>query len=243
MNLKIFSTTTKDGIISKNKKYFPNLNTEEINLLYDASISRLLKRLGLNNITNIVNLTASNKEISSRVVTTTTKKVKEAILILKSTTPNVMITAESTDDPIIVASANKEDGTIVTAMALGTLENINNDLLHEMIESLIKETNAAPFEMTFYITACPSKENYVLENIDNLTNNYVWKDVITKKKKKFYIDLRYAIYNQLLLEIVDPNYIYFSNIDTVTDKNYYSDFGNKLGSNLTCMVYIDEKDV
>ena len=37
-----------------------------------------------------------------------------------------------------------------------------------------------------------SKEKLVV-NADLLTNNYIWKDTVTKKKKNHYVDIRYAI--------------------------------------------------
>ena len=95
--------------------------------------------------------------------------------------------------------------------------------------------------MTFYIGACPSKGNYILKNISQLTNNYLWKGAIEKKDKIYYLDLRLAIFNQLISEIVDPNYIYFDQNDTTTNSNYFSKFSNKDGKNLVCVVYTNEE--
>ena len=114
------------------------------------------------------------------------------------------------------------------------------DLLHEIIESLLKETNAAPFEMTFYIGACPSKEKLIVDP-NLLTNSYIWNNTITKKKKKTYVDIRFAIFNALVKEIVDPNNIYFDSTDTTEDEKYFSDLGAKPGKNLVCAVYTDEE--
>ncbi len=240
MKLNIFTSTTKDGIMSNEKKYFPTLTTEERNLLYETTITRFLAKANLKR-ENVVILPATSIKIASRTVTSSTKKIKEAILLLKSTTKDLVVAAETVDYPIIVATAKTKDDKSVSAIALGTLENINNDILHEMIESLIKETDAAPFEMTFYIGACPNKENLVLRDISTLTNNLIWSDALTKKKNKYYLDLRYAIFNTLIKEIVDPNYIYFSSVDPTSDANYFSNIGNKPGKNLVCVVYTDEK--
>ena len=237
MKLNVFSTTIKDGNFTKEKKYYPNLTTKEINLLYEANINRFLKKTGFP-IKNYVVLSAKNKELKARTVTETTKKVKEQILILKGTTKDVAVLVETNDNPVIIASFNN-----TCAIALGTIENINNNIVHELIEALIKETNAAPFEMTFYITACPSKENYRLDSLDKLTELGIWKDTYLKKRGKYYLDIRYAIYNQLLYEIVDPHYIYFDSKDTTENLNYYSNLAERPGLNLTCVVYTDEEDV
>lgn len=237
MKLNVFRTTIKDGNFTKDKKNYPNLSTKEIDLLYEVNINRLLKRTGLD-IKNYVILSSKNKELKSRTVTETTKKVKEQILVLRESTPNVAVLVETTDNPIIIASANN-----TCAIAIGSIENINNNILHEMIETLIKETNAAPFEMTFYITSCPSKDNYCLNSLEKLTDKYIWKDTYIKKRKKYYLDIRYAIFNQLLYEIVDPNYIYFDSKDSTENKNYYSNLADRPGVNLTCVVYTNEEDV
>lgn len=239
MKLNVFISSQKDGIMSQDKKFFPNLSNEERKLLYETTLTRFFERRNIS-YENVIVLREKNTEIKSRVATHTTKKVKEAILLLKDTTKDLCVAVETTDYPVVIATAQNEDGKSVSAIALGTIENLNNDLLHEMIESLIKETNAAPFEMTFYIGACPSKENLVVDE-SLLTNNYIWKDTVTKKKKKNYLDIRYAIFNTLIKEIVDPNNIYFDSTDTTTDERYFSNITNKPGKNLVCVVYRDEE--
>lgn len=239
MKLNVFVSSQKDGIMSKEKIYFPNLTREEREILYETTLKRFFTKRNIL-FENVIILSEKNKEIKSRVVTQTTKKVKETILLLKDTTENLCVAAETSDYPVIIASAKKEDGHSVVAIALGTPENLNNNLLHETIESLIKETNAAPFEMTFYIGACPNQENFPVD-INTLTNNYIWKDTILKKKRKYYLDIRYAIFNTLIKEIVDPNNIYFDSTDTTNDSNYFSNLGNKPGKNLVCVVYTNEE--
>lgn len=237
MKLSVLRTTIKDGNFTKEKKYYPNLKKEEINLLYETNINRFFQKAGLD-IKNYVVMSSKNNLLKSKNITESTKIVKEKILILKSLRPNVAILVETADDPVIVASANN-----TCAVALGTIENINNNILHEMIEALIKETNAAPFEMTFYITSCPSKDTYILPSLEQLTDSYIWKDTYIKKRGKYYLDIRYAIYNQLLYEIVDPNYIYFDSKDSTINQNYYSAIASRPGTNLVCVVYTNEEDV
>lgn len=240
MKLNIFTSTTKDGIMSKDKKFFEKLTTKERELLYENTIRRFFESKGIN-YKDVIIMTENNNKMSSRVVTQTTTKTKEAILILKETTPNLTVAVETTDYPIIVANAKDENDKNITAIALGTIENINNGIIHEIIESLIKETNAAPFEMTFYIGACPNQTNFLLEDTSVLTNTQIWKDTTIKKRKKTYLDLRYAIFNNLISEIVDPNYIYFDSTDTKEDPKYFSNFAEKPGKNLVCVVYTDEE--
>ena len=48
------------------------------------------------------------------------------------------------------------------------------------------------------------------------------------------------LFNQLLKEIVDPNFIYFDSNDT-TESDYFSDFTDKKGKHLVCVVYTNEE--
>lgn len=238
MKLNVFISTQRDGIMSNDKKFFPNLSKEERELLYKSTLTRFFERKNIK-YENVVVLKEENKEIKSRTATNSIKKLKEAIILLKDN-KDLCVAVETSDAPAIIATANTEDNKSISAIALGTIENINNNLLHEMIESLMKETNAAPFEMTFYIGACPSKEKLEVDpNI--LTNSYIWKDTVTKKKRKHYLDIRYAIFNTLIKEIVDPNNIYFDSTDTIEDEKYFSNLGEKPGKNLVCVVYTDEE--
>ena len=239
MKLNVFVSSVKDGIMSKDKNYFPKLTEEERNILYENTLNRFFIRRNLN-YKDAVIITEKNNKNSSRVATKDNRKIKEKVVILKESTSNLPVAVETSDSPIIIASAKNKEGKNTCAIALATLKNINDDLLSLMIDSLMKETDAAPFEMTFYIGACPSKENYVLDSIEELTNP-LWKNTYTKKKKKYYLDLRYAIFNQLIKEIVDPNYIYFDSTDTTTDLNYFSEMSDKKGKHLECVVYTDEE--
>ena len=240
MKLNVFVSTTKDGIMSNDKKFFPTLTNEERELLYKTTLKRFLEKRNIK-LENINILTEKNTKIKSRVITKETKKIKEAIYILKENAKDLVIGVETNDSPVIIASAKDEQDNRVSAIALGTIKNLNEGILHEMIECLIKETNAAPFEMTFYIGACPSKEKFIVEDPNILTKNTMWKDALTKTKKKFCLDIRYAIFNELIKEIVDPNFIYFDSTDTTEDSNYFSKIGNKPGKNLVCVVYTNEE--
>ena len=239
MKLNVFVSSTKDGIMSKDKKYFPKLTEEERTILYENTLDRFFSKRNLNYQDAII-ITDKNTKDASRTATKDNKKIKDKVVILKEATPNLPVAVETTDSPIIVASAKDKEGKNTCAIALGTIKNINDGVLSLLVDSLMKETDAAPFEMTFYIGACPSKENYVLDDISDLTSS-IWTNTYEKKKKKYYLDIRYAIFNQLIKEIVDPNFIYFDSTDTTEDENYFSDFTDKKGKHLECVVYTNEE--
>ena len=62
-----------------------------------------------------------------------------------------------------------------------------------------------------------------------------------KKNGKNYLDIRLAIFNDLYNQIVNPECIYFDSTNTVKNKDYYSNIGNRLGKNLIGIVFKEDK--
>lgn len=240
MKLQILTSTVKDGIMSADRIYFPTLAKEERTLLYDNTINRFAQKIGLSK-ENVIVVEDSGKKITVGKASKNKLKMKNKIVLLKSTLKDFIVAVPTSDDPVLIANVPINDQESISAIAKITIDNLNNNILHEVIEVLIKETNKDPFEMTFYISACPFKENLELNSEENILSNPIFKKAITKNKNKYYFDIRYAIFDQLVAEIVDPNYIYFSEIDTATDKNFFSTIGQKLGKQLVCVVYQDEE--
>lgn len=240
MKLQIITSTIKDGIMSADRTYFPTLSKEDRTLLYENTITRFTHKIGVSK-ENLIVVEDSGEKITVGRASKNKLKMNNKIVLLKSTLKDFIIAVPTADDPVLIASAPINDKESISAIAKITIDNLNNNILHEIIEILIKETNKAPFEMTFYISACPFKENLKLNSEEKILSNPIFKKAITKNKKQYYFDIRYAIFDQLVAEIVDPNYIYFSEIDTVTDKNCFSTIGKKAGKQLVCVVYQDEE--
>lgn len=238
MKLNIFHSTITDGIMSKDKKYFKTVTKDDIEAMYYLKTKRFLQKYNLSNEDMVV-LSKKNKKIATRVVTANQKDYKEAVLMLKESTANLPVLVETDDDPVIVASAEDENNKKVAVIALATIGNLKNGIIHEMTEALMKETDKATFEMTFYIGPCPAKENYVVDK--DLVSDKIFEKAIETKKNNTYLDIRYAIFNELYLEIVDPNNIYFDSTDTVTSEKYFSKIGNKQGQHVACVVFTDEE--
>lgn len=238
MKLNVFVSSTKDGIMSNDKKYFPKLTKEERDLLYESTLTRFFSKRNIGR-ENVIIINDKNTKHSAHTATIENKKIKDKVVVLKDKTPNLVVAVETSDEPIIVASAKNEQNENTCVVAKASIKNLNEDLLTLMVDTLMKETDAPPFEMTFYIGACPSQDKFVLDNVNELTSP-IWKDTYKKKKNKYYLDIRYAIFNQLLKEIVDPNFIYFDSNDT-TESDYFSDFTDRKGKHLECVVYTDEE--
>ncbi len=239
MKLNIFTSTREDGIISKDKKYFKKLTKEEIDTLYEMNMNRFLSKYNLDYKKTVL-LNNKSKNLSSCTVTEANTNRKDNILILKENTKNIPVIVETNDDPVIVAYANDENDKKVAVIGKASIENLNNNLIHEMTELLMKETDKATFEMTFYIGPCPAKEKYTIQD-KSILKHKLFEKAVEEKDNKIYLDLRYAIFQELYLEIVDPNSIYFDSTDTVTSDKYFSNIGNKKGCNITCVVFTEEE--
>lgn len=238
MKLSIFTSTTSDGIMSKNKKYYPKLSKTEINKIYNINLERFLSKYNLK-VEDAIIMNDSNSNISSHVVTKNRKKYKDRILVLKESAKNIPILVETSDDPIIVAYATDDNDKQIAVIGKASIENLNEDLIHDMTEILMKESNKATFDMKFYIGPCPSKENYVIdENLE--LEEKIFKKTVEKTNDKIHLDLRYAIFNQLYLEIVAPEEMYFDSNDTVENKKYYSDIAGRVGQHVSCIVFTEE---
>ena len=132
MKLNVFISTQRDGIMSNDKKFFPNLSKEERELLYKTTLTRFFEKTNIK-YENVVVLKEENKEIKARTATNSIKKLKEAILLLKDN-KNLCVALETSDAPAIIATATGEDNKSVSAIAIGTIENINNNILHNIIK-------------------------------------------------------------------------------------------------------------
>ena len=64
MKLNVFISSQKDGIMSKDKKYFSNLSQEERDLLYKTTLTRFFERRNIK-YEDVIVLPEKNSEIKS----------------------------------------------------------------------------------------------------------------------------------------------------------------------------------
>ena len=62
MKLNVFVSSQRDGIMSKEKNYFPNLSTEERELLYKTTLTKFFERRNIK-YEDVVVLQENNKLI------------------------------------------------------------------------------------------------------------------------------------------------------------------------------------
>ena len=256
--LYIFEANKLDGIMSRNKKFYPQeLSQEEINQLFLETRINLGKKHNFDG-TKLVqahqksesnNLTYPDGTYINLDKIALTEKdywyedLPADILLISKQTKNIVVAHQMADCPILIA----EDRNLkVAALAHCGASYINRGLPKQTIEALKKEYNSLPENIYVYIGSCAKKESYIYDSYPSrATEKTVWKNFIEEKNNKYHIDLLGAIKKQLLE--VDITHIETSNIDTITHPDYASHYGRvhgdttKMGQNLVGCFYREKK--
>lgn len=231
--IEIFETGIKDGIMSKNKKFYKeNLTQEEINKKFLETRLKFAKKYNLNglHIFQALQKTPLNKlnypdgkyiVISEENMTKDdywSEELPADILIISNKYKNIIVGNQMSDCPILIA----EDRRLgVTALAHCGASYINRNLPIQTIMALENEYHSNLNDIYVYIGSCIKTESYVYDSYPSwATNKEVWKDCIKKEQSIYKIDLVKAIKKQL--KSIGISHIKVSKIDTFKDKNYYS---------------------
>lgn len=231
--IEIFETGIKDGIMSKNKKFYKeNLTQEEINKKFLETRLKFAKKYNLNglHIFQALQKTQLNKlnypdgkyiVISEENMTKDdywSEELPADILIISNKYKNIIVGNQMSDCPILIA----EDRRLgVTALAHCGASYINRNLPIQTIMALENEYHSNLNDIYVYIGSCIKAESYVYDSYPSwATNKEVWKDCIKKEQSIYKIDLVKAIKKQL--KSIGISHIKVSKIDTFKDKNYYS---------------------
>lgn len=231
--IEIFETGIKDGIMSKNKKFYKeNLTQEEINKIFLETRLKFAKKYNLNglHIFQALQKTPLNKlnypdgkyiVISEENMTKEdywSEELPADILIISNKYKNIIVGNQMSDCPILIA----EDRRLgVTALAHCGASYINRNLPIQTIMALENEYHSNLNDIYVYIGSCIKTESYVYDSYPSwATNKEVWKDCIKKEQSIYKIDLVKAIKKQL--KSIGISHIKVSKIDTFKDKNYYS---------------------
>ena len=231
--IEIFETGIKDGIMSKNKKFYKeNLTQEEINKIFLETRLKFAKKYNLNglHIFQALQKTQLNKlnypdgkyiVISEENMTKEdywSEELPADILIISNKYKNIIVGNQLSDCPRLIA----EDRRLgVTALAHCGASYINRNLPIQTIMALENEYHSNLNDIYVYIGSCIKTESYVYDSYPSwATNKEVWKDCIKKEQSLYKIDLVKAIKKQL--KSIGISHIKVSKIDTFKDKNYYS---------------------
>lgn len=231
--IEIFETGIKDGIMSKNKKFYKeNLTQEEINKIFLETRLKFAKKYNLNglHIFQALQKTPLNKlnypdgkyiVISEENMTKEdywSEELPADILIISNKYKNIIVGNQMSDCPILIAEDRKLG---VTALAHCGASYINRNLPIQTIMALENEYHSNLNDIYVYIGSCIKTESYIYDSYPSwATNKEVWKDCIKKEQSIYKIDLVKAIKKQL--KSIGISHIKVSKIDTFKDKNYYS---------------------
>lgn len=231
--IEIFETNIKDGIMSRNKKFYKEaLTSEEINKVFLETRLTLAKKYNLNglHIFQALQKTPLNKLnypdgkyiiISEKNMTKEDYWYEELpadILIISNKYKNIIVGNQTSDCPILIAEDRKLG---VTALSHCGASYINRNLPIQTISALENEYHSNPNDIYVYIGSCIKKESYSYDNYPSwATNKKVWEKCIIKEENSYKIDLVKAIKKQL--KSMGINHIRVSKTDTFKDKNYYS---------------------
>ena len=231
--IEIFETGIKDGIMSRNKKFYKeDLTQEEINKIFLETRLTLAKKYNLNglHIFQALQKTPLNKlnyPDGKYIILSDKNMTKEDywyeelpadILIISNKYKNIIVGNQMSDCPILIA----EDRRLgVTALSHCGASYINRKLPIQTITALVNEYHSNPNDIYVYIGSCVKKESYIYDSYPSwATNQKVWEDCIIKDNTLYKIDLVKAIKKQL--KSIGISHIKVSKIDTFKDKNYYS---------------------
>ena len=252
--IKIFESGISDGIMSRNKKFYPEgTPQEEINNQFLEIRKRLGKKHGFNGkkIFQASQKTDTNgieyENGTYHVITDSDidnddlwyVKLPADILIISSKYKNIVIGNQMADCPVLIIEDRKLG---VTALSHCGAPYINRKLPSQTVEALIKSCNSDPKDLYAYIGSCAKKENYIYDRYPTwATNKEVWENAIKEQNNQYYIDLVTVITDQLTKGGVE--HIDISPNDTIISPKFYShnasSKGNKakLGQNFVGFFY------
>ena len=153
--------------------------------------------------------------------------IPEDILIVTRNTPGVVIGHPIADCPVIIMN-DKSRG--VTALGHCSAEMVDSLLPINIFQALEKEFGTTCSDVKVYVSSCIS-DKWEYDCFPTFAKNKeVWcgtiREVSTNGKDSVYnIDIRKAIYRQLLAVGISYKNIYWNMDDTLTDSNYYSNSG------------------
>lgn len=233
--ITIFESNIEDGIMSRNKKFYPStLTQDQIDEKFLQTRLKLGDKYNFNGkkIFQAAQKTETNniKYKDGQYIVISDKNLKKDdywyeelpadILIITKEYPNIVVGNQMADCPILIAEDRKLG---VTALAHCGVSYIDRELPKQVIEALEYEYNSNLSDIYVYIGSCAKKETYIYETYPRWAiNKKVWESYIIEDNNKYHIDITGAIINQLknkgITNIrVSPN-------DTISDKKIYSHY-------------------
>ena len=102
-------------------------------------------------------------------------------------------------------------------------EYIDRDLPGQIVDSLYKEFDCHPHDIVVYIGPHAQEFSYTYDSYPkSIKNENRWIGCLREEDELIHINLNRAILMQLTNRGINLDYVHSSNIDTITNHNYYS---------------------
>ena len=152
--------------------------------------------------------------------------IDQDILLLKSNVKEVAVGHPVADYPLVIAYDQKQEVISVGHCSPALIDKL---LPIYIIDSLQEKFNSNTNDILVYISPAASKESYKHETYpDWITNEKVWEENIIENNG-FHIDLKNAVKQELLSRNIKEENIFISQVDTITNSNYYSEYAENHG--------------
>lgn len=231
--ITIFESGIADGIMSRNKKFYPEGTTEQkidelflnvrINLgkKYDFDGKKMFQALQKTETNNVEYENGTYHVINESDISNNDLwyvSLPADILIISKEYPNIVVGNQMADCPILII----EDRRLgVTALSHCGAPYINRNLPYQTAEALIKEYNSNPTDLYAYIGSNAKKESYLYDKYPQwATSKAVWEGYILEENNDYRIDMEGAMIKQL--NSIGITNITISKDNTVTDDKHYS---------------------
>lgn len=234
--LRIIDTGNKYGNINLNPKFFPkNFTKEQVLKQFNLSRESIGIEYGFDGhklyVADQIKDDGSYFEITEEYVEAYPEgwtDIPEDILVMSDRVDDAAIGHPVADCPVVIAHDKRQ--RVISIGHCGTYHT-DKMLPVSIIDALSKSHNSKDEDIEVYVTAGAEKESYKKIKYPNyLTNLKVWNDHIYKGKYGLYhIDLKGAIKKQLIDRNIKEENIHISNIDTITNPNFYSHYATNHG--------------
>ena len=240
--IKIFESGIAEGVMSKNKKFYPEETTEEqINELFlqvrinlgkkygfdGRKIFQALQKTDQNNIEypdgmyHVINENDIDNDDLWEV------KIPADILIISEKHKNIVVGNQMADCPILIVEDRKQG---VTALSHCGAPYIDRLLPYQTVEALIKECKSNPNDLYVYIGSCAKKESFIYDRYPLWAKNQeVWDKYIIQNGEDYHIDMIGAMIKQI--KKFNISNIEVSSEDTITNEKHYSHSAAYKGNN------------
>lgn len=275
-NLKVFYSTIANGNMNMNKNFYPEgMSKEEIKKDFTERRIKLGRDFHFNGLRILTPIQKSRpvligktEEEQQVLIDKYNQKYQDGhyvritedmiapyddlydldiyadILMMDSSIKDTALAYPVADCPVVFAHDTKRNAV---AMAHCGGEYIDRDLPGQIVDSIREEFDSKPGDINIFIGPHAQESSYTYDCFPKfIKNESRWEDCLQERNGIIHINMDKAIIKQLLNRGIELHHIESSNIDTITNPNFYSNNRarfdkNKAGRFYTGCFYEQEK--